>query len=436
MAERGTPLLRIESIDQEGRGVGHQHGKVVFVEGALTGEHVEFTSYRRKANFELATVGRILQSSAARVLPKCAAFGVCGGCSMQHLDARAQVAVKQRVLEDNLERIGKVRPDQILPAIHGPSWGYRHRARLSARFVQKKNTMLVGFHERKSSFVADMRRCEILPPKISALLVPLRELIGALSIRDRLPQVELAMGDGAVVFCLRVLEPPQSADLERIRHFADAHGVQIFLQPEGPASVARLWPQEAPPLQYHLSEFGLEFPFLPADFTQVNPDINQILVRRAMQLLEPRPGEIVADFFCGLGNFSLAIARSGARVTGVEGNPALARRAMENAKRNALEDHCRFLNQDLFEIQESDWQGLGHFDRILIDPPRDGAVALVKALLNSPPQRIVYVSCNPATLARDAEILVHHGGYRLAAAGVINMFPHTSHVESIALFER
>jgi 23S rRNA (uracil1939-C5)-methyltransferase len=322
----------------------------------------------------------------------------------------------------------------MLSPIHGPTWEYRYRARFSARYVAKKGT-LVGFRERHSSFVADMRTCEVVPARISALLVPLRQLIASLSIRERLPQVELAIGDAVDVLVLRVLEPPDASDQDKLRQFAVQHRVQLFLQPKGPDSIYPFFPLDAPPLQYRIPDFDLTFPFNPTDFTQVNHEINRALVRRAITLLDPQPEDHIGDFFCGLGNFSLAIARCGAQVTGIEGNPGLLQRARENAVRNGLEARCRFVECDLFTITGDDWRGLAPFDRVLIDPPRDGAIELVKAIGGSPPARIVYVSCNPATLARDAAVLVHSHGYRLSATGVVNMFPHTSHVESVALFE-
>lgn len=429
-------LAEVESLDQEGRGVAHVDGKVIFIEGALPGERVEFVSYRRKPSFELADATRILRASSSRVTPRCPHFGACGGCSMQHLEPRAQVAAKQRVLEDNLARIGKVRAETMLAPIRGPNWGYRYRARMSARYVVKKGTMLVGFHERRSSFIADMRSCEVLPARISALLLPLRELVSSLSMRDRMPQVELAIGDAVDVLVFRILEPLTETDADAVRRFADAHGVRVFLQTKGPETAQPFHPVDAPALQYRIPDYGLVFPFRPTDFTQVNHDINRVLVRRAMTLLDPRPGERIGDFFCGLGNFSLAIAACGAGVFGVEGNAALVRRAQENALLNGLGDRCEFTDRNLFEVTAADWREFGRFDRVLIDPPRDGAMELVKALCESPPARIVYVSCNPATLARDANVLVNAGGYRLSAAGVVNMFPHTSHVESIAVFDR
>lgn len=429
-----SPAVQVESLDQEGRGIAHLDGKVIFIEGALTGETVEFVSFQRKPSYELAEVKRVIRPSVSRVVPRCLHFGTCGGCSMQHLEPRAQVAAKQRVLEDNLARIGKVTPETILSPIHGPTWQYRFRARFSARFVVKKGT-LVGFRERRSSFVVDMRSCEVVPARVSALLLPLRELIASLTIRERLPQIELAIGDAVDVLVLRVLEPPDAADVEKLETFARAHRVQLLLQPKGPDSVYPLFPDAVIPLQYQIPDFDLVFPFDATDFTQVNHEINKVLVRRAVTLLDPQPGERVADLFCGLGNFSLAIARRGAQVLGVEGNFRLVQRAGNNARLNGLADRCRFLDQDLFKITAQDWLSLGKFDRVLIDPPRDGAMELVKALGESPPARLVYVSCNPATLARDAAVLVNVHGYRLSAAGVINMFPHTSHVESIAVFQ-
>jgi len=428
--------VTIESLDQEGRGVAHCDGKVVFIDGALPGETVEFSSYRRKPTFELASVSRMLAPGALRVEPRCRYFGTCGGCSLQHLEPRAQVAVKQRVLEDSLWHIGKVRAELMLPAVHGPAWGYRHRARLSARYVAKKGGALVGFRERRSSYVADMMSCEVLPPRISALLGPLREVLGSLSIRERVPQVEVALGDAADVLVLRVLEPPTDDDAALLRAFADRHAVRLYLQPRGPDSARPFHPPEAADLYYTLPEFDVRIGFLPTDFTQVNHAVNRVLVRRALALLDPRAGERIADMFCGLGNFSLAIARSGATVVGLEGSAELAGRANQNAQANGLADNTEFLTRDLFRIDAARLAALGCFDRMLIDPPRDGAAELVKSLGDGAPGRIVYVSCSPATLARDAAMLVHARGYRLAAAGIVNMFPHTSHVESIALFAR
>ena len=429
------PIGIIESLDHEARGVTRLDGKTIFVDGALPGEKVEFISYRKKPTFEVARVERILKASADRVTPKCPHFGVCGGCSMQHLDPAAQVAAKQRVLETNLWHLGRVKAEQLYAPIYGAPWGYRLRARLSVRLVPKKGGTLVGFHERKSSYVADMRQCENLPPAVSALLLPLRELIGSLSIADAMPQIEVAVGEYITALVLRILAPLNSADEALLRAFADRHQVVFYLQPKGPATAYRFYPVDGPQLSYLLPDFAIEHAFAPTEFTQVNHAINRVLVRRAMTLLAPQAGERIADMFCGLGNFTLPIARSGATVVGIEGSEELVRRAGENAAANGLAGRVEYGVANLFEVTPDSLAALGHFDKMLIDPPREGALELVKAIGADGPQRIVYVSCNPATLARDAAILVSQRGYRLRGAGVVNMFPNTSHVESMALFE-
>ena len=428
--------LIVESLDQEGRGVARRDGKAVFIEGALPGEVVTCNPYRRKPTYEIATLVTVVKPSAARVTPRCPYFGLCGGCALQHLDVRAQVATKQRVLEDSLWHIGRLRPGSILPAVHGPAWGYRHRARLTVRYVPKKGGALVGFHERRSSYVADMRSCEVLPPAIAALIAPLRGLVNGLSIRARLPQIEVAVGDGAAVLVLRVLEEPDPADAALLREFADRHGVWLYLQRGGPDSAQPFHPAGDAGLYYDLPEFGLRIPFGPTEFTQVNHAANRVLVRRALALLDPRPGERVADLFCGIGNFSLAIARSGAAVTGIEGSAGLVRRAAANAGMNGVAETARFVAMDLYKLPMDRFLELGAFDRMLLDPPRDGAIEVLKALPEPAPRRIVYVSCSPDTLARDASVLVNSRGYQLSAAGVVNVFPHTAHVESVAVFDR
>ena len=431
------PTAVIESLDHEGRGVTHVEGKAIFIDGALPGEEVEYAVHRRRPSYELAELSRVIRPSAQRVTPRCRHFGVCGGCSMQHLDSVAQAATKQRVLEDALWHVGKVTPQIIYPAIHGPAWGYRYRARLSVRLVPSKGGVLVGFHERRSSYIANMTSCDVLPPHLSAMLPALRELVGALSIADRLPQIEIAVSDTATALVFRNLLPLDGADEARLAAFADAHDVQVWLQPGGPASAHPLHPLDGPGLAYTLPEFDVTMDFRPTDFTQVNVDINRVLIRRSMQLLEPRAGERIADLFCGLGNFSLPIARLGATVVGVEGSAALVARAAENARRNGLQARSQFHAANLFETTEDSLAALGALDKMLIDPPREGAIAVVKALGSAQsPARIVYVSCNPATLARDAAVLVREKGYMLRGAGIANMFPQTSHVESIALFER
>ncbi|KAB2908323.1 MAG: 23S rRNA (uracil(1939)-C(5))-methyltransferase RlmD, partial [Dechloromonas sp.] len=341
-----------------------------------------------------------------------------------------------RVLEDGLWHIGRVRPERILPPIFGEPWGYRHRARLAVRKVERKGGVLIGFHEKRSSYIADMTTCAILPPHVSDMLIPLRELIGALSVVERMPQLELAVGEHCTALVLRILQPLTAADEKMLRAFADRHQVVFYLQPKGPDTAYRFYPEDAPQLSYALPEFALELDFRPTDFTQVNHAVNRILVRRALSLLDPQPGERIADMFCGLGNFTLPIARSGASVVGIEGSPALVKRGRESAVANGLSERVEFGVANLFESTEASLEKLGRFDKMLIDPPREGALELVKALGANAPGRIVYVSCNPSTLARDAAIMVSVKGYRFAAAGVVNMFPHTAHVESIAVFER
>ena len=446
--------LTIESLDQEGRGIARAEGKVVFVEGALPGERVSAEIVKRKPTYEIARTVTVHRANASRVAPRCPHFGVCGGCTLQHADDALQIAAKQRALEDALLRIGRVRPDTLLAPIAGPAWGYRYRARLSVRDVPKKGGILIGFHERKSSYVADMRECHVIPPKISALLPALRTLVESLSIRRRLPQIELAVGERLVprlmasepdaaserlvhALVLRILEPLSVVDEAKLVAFADAHGVEFWLQPGGPETVVAFHPPGAT-LAYTLPEFDLALPFAPTDFTQVNAAINRVLVRRALRLLAPRHDERVADFFCGIGNFTLPIARRSALAVGVEGSKALVARAQANAVRNGLAERASFACANLFAATRASVASLGTFDRALIDPPREGAIELVKALPSCderPLRRIVYVSCNPATLGRDAEVLVHDRGYRLAAAGIVNMFPHTAHVESMAVFE-
>jgi 23S rRNA (uracil1939-C5)-methyltransferase len=441
-----NPVI-IESIDHEGRGIAHADGKVIFIEGALTGERVTYSSYRKKNNYEQAKVEQILKQSFMRVQPKCPVFGVCGGCSMQHLETRAQVAVKQRVLEDNLQRIGKVKPEVVLPPIYGQAWAYRQRARLSVRHVLKKNKTLVGFREQNGKYVADMQHCEILTPKIADLLPLLGELNEKFTARDILPQIEVAVGEHVDVLVLRILAALTPSDEALIREFADTHHVQFWTQTKGPETVVPFYPLDAPQLSYSLPEFAITMPFAPTEFTQVNSDMNRLMVSRAMRLLKPQAGERIADFFCGLGNFTLPIARSGAQVLGIEGSDALVKRARQNAEYNGLDQNSLSLRgrggvgveyraMNLFEMDETALAKLGHFDKWLVDPPRDGAIELMRSITPEiAPQRIVYVSCSPSTLARDAEVLVHAKGYTLKAAGVMNMFPQTSHVESIALFE-
>lgn len=438
-----NPTTIIESLDQEGRGVARTDGKAIFITGALPGEKVTYQSTMRKPSYEFANVVDILKPSNLRVTPKCVHFGVCGGCAMQHLEFSAQVAAKQRLLEKDLWHIGRIKPETMLPPIYGPAWGYRHKARLRVKYVPPKGRVLVGFNERATRFVADIKSCQVLPPAISALIVPLQELIIQLTLRDSIPQIELAVGEHSTVLVFRIMDALEEKDKPLLRAFADQHNVQVWTQTKGPDTVKPFHPPAGEQLSYTLPEFNLRYPFNPTEFTQVNPHINRVMIRSAMQLLQPQAQERIADFFCGLGNFTLPIARSGASVFGMEGSSALVQRAKDSAALNGLAAQVSFQEADIFDMTADSLAALGHFDKWLIDPPRDGAMALIKALADANtaqharnPQRIVYVSCNPATLARDASLLVQQKGYRLKAAGVINMFPHTSHVESIAWFEK
>ena len=446
-----TPLaitpLTIKSLDMDARGVGHlanqdgSPGKVIFVEGALPGEKVSYVTFKKKKNWEAARMTVLHKASPLRVTPYCQHFDYCGGCSMQHLEPTAQVAMKQRVLEDNLWHISKVKAENIMRPMYGPTWGYRYRARLSVRHVVKKGTVLVGFHEKRSAFVADITDCKILPPHVAAMLVPLRGLIGALSIYDQMPQIEVAIGEEVTAMVLRIMAPLTGADETLLRAFADQWNIQWWLQTKGPETAAPFYPLDKE-LYYTLPEFNVKMPFKPVDFTQVNHMINRVLVHKALNLLDVQPQDRVADLFCGLGNFTLPLATLAREVVGIEGSTTLTERALSNAMANGLSDKTTFSTRNLFDVTAEDLVALGKFDRMLIDPPRDGAMALSQALAalraSHPellPTRIVYVSCSPSTLARDAGILTHEAGYVLKKAGVVNMFPHTSHVESMAVFD-
>ncbi|APW39159.1 23S rRNA (uracil(1939)-C(5))-methyltransferase [Rhodoferax koreense] len=449
--------LDIESLDIEAKGIAHREdGKVVFVEGALPFEQVSASIHRRKNNWEAGTVTAIHRESSQRVRPQCPHFGLhpgaCGGCKMQHLHPAAQVAVKQRVLEDNLWHLGKVKSETVARPIEGPAWGYRYRARLSVRHVLKKGTVLVGFHERSSRYVADIRECHVLPPHVNAMLLPLRALVGAMDAINTVPQIELACGDDVTALVLRHLEPLSEDDLARLRAFALEHGVQWWLQSKGPDTV-KLLDADGAQLGYALPDFDIQMPFKPTDFTQVNPHINRVLVSKALRLLDAQKTERVIDWFCGLGNFTLPLATQAREVLGIEGSETLVARSRENYEKNNARlgteralAATKFVARNLFEMTPEMLIADGSADKWLVDPPREGAFALAKALADlnqqrelrqgwTPPRRIVYVSCNPATLARDAGLLVALGGYRCVSAGVVNMFPHTAHVESMAVFE-
>lgn len=448
--------LHIESMDLDAQGVAHRaDGKVVFVDGALPFEVVRAIVHRKKNNWEQASLLEVLQESSQRVRPGCPNFGLhagaCGGCKMQHLEPTAQVAIKQRALEDNLWHLGKVKSETLLRPIQGPTWGYRYRARLSVRYVVKKGEVLIGFHERKSRYVADMRQCPILPPHVDALLLPLRALIANLQARDTCPQIEVACGDDVTALVLRHLEPLSEGDLQQLRTFAATHHVQWWLQSKGPDTVSLLDANDPQQLAYDLPDFGIHMPFKPTDFTQVNPYINRVLVSRALRLLDVQSHERVIDWFCGLGNFTLPLATQAREVLGIEGSDTLVARSKENYVRNQQGRDkplapTQFVARNLFDMTPELLVQDGSADKWLIDPPREGAFALAKTVADlmqnpdlrqgwTPPKRIVYVSCNPATLARDAGLLVNVAGYRCTSAGAVNMFPHTAHVESMAVFD-
>jgi 23S rRNA (uracil1939-C5)-methyltransferase len=427
--ETGT----VSTLNHDGEGVVHA-GKTAFVAGALPGEVVRFRRRRHHRRHDEAELLEVLQAVPERVVPRCAQFGVCGGCALQHLSAAAQIAMKEQQLRENLARLGRVEPAAWLAPLAGPEWQYRRRARLGARFVAKKGRSLVGFRERLSTYVTDIDTCHVLAPPAGELLRPLGALITALSIRERLPQIELAIADGVVALVLRVLEPPSETDLGRLRTFERERDVRFYLQPGGPATVRPLT-EPAPVLSYALPEEGVTLEFEPGDFIQVNATMNRLLVGRAIELLAPGPAARVLDLYCGLGNFTLALARRAAAVVGVEGDAGLVERARANARRNGI-DNAAFHVADLAAAPApaSAWLAGGCTD-VLLDPPRAGALELLPAIAALAPARVVYVSCHPATLARDLGLLVHEHGFKLVAAGVADMFPQTAHVESIAVLE-
>lgn len=424
----------IDTLNHDGRGVARIDGKATFIEGGLPGEEVDFTLVARHKRYDEGLVSEVIRAAPERVTPRCIHFGLCGGCSLQHLHAEAQISIKQQILLDDLRRIGGVTPEEILPPLTGPHWGYRRRARLGAKYVEKKSAMLVGFREKRSAYLADLSRCEVLHPQVGQNLVALRELLRGLDAYQRIPQVEVAAGDQAVGLVFRHLDPLSEHDLSALRAFGERRGFYIYLQAAGPDSVTPLWPAD-PRLSYRLPEFDVELEFRPTDFTQVNGDINGAMIKRALELLDLRGDERVLDLFCGLGNFTLPIARRAAWVTGVEGDAQLVARARDNARRNAIEN-AEFHAADLSDpLSMWPWAARG-FDKILLDPPRTGALEVVRRIAKLGAARIVYVSCNPATFARDAAELVQQHGYRLRKVGVMDMFPHTTHVECIALFEQ
>jgi 23S rRNA (uracil1939-C5)-methyltransferase len=430
----GTFSATTEALAHDGRGVARVNGKSTFIHGALPEERVEFKYSELHSQYDAGVVETILEPSPERVTPRCPHVGICGGCVLQHLAPEKQILHKQEWLLENLERIGRITPHEILDPLTGPHWGYRYKARLSVKYVHRKERVLVGFRERATPFVADLERCEVLHPNVGNLLQPLAELIGALSIYNRLPQIEVALSDTQTALSFRVLDPPDEDDKARLIAFGQQHDIQIYLQPKGPETTYALWPENAV-LHYGLSRYQLELKFLPYHFTQVNLSINRRMIDQAIALLDLQKTDNVLDLFCGLGNFTLPIARRAATVTGVEGDRSLVAWAGRNAADNAIANAGFFAFDLTAQVAAEPWMQQ-QYHKILLDPPRSGALEMMPHIATLNAQRIVYVSCHPATLARDAGELVNRYGYRLSSAGVMDMFPHTAHVESMALFER
>lgn len=426
--------VTVESMSHDGRGVAHVDGKAVFIDGALPGEELSFLYTARSRKHDEGRLCELFQASEQRVEPKCAHFEICGGCSLQHQHPDSQILSKQQTLLDNLERIGKVRPERILDALTGPAWGYRNKARLGVKYVRKKGRVLVGFREKRKPYLADIQRCEVLHPSVGERLEELANLIQGMEARERIAQIEVAVGEQATALVFRHLDPLSEGDRQILRDYAQQTGLHIWLQPGGPDTVAPFWPQDSQ-LSYHLQDHDIEMPFRPTDFTQVNVEINRAMIHQALTLLDIEKDSRVLDLFCGLGNFTLPMARRAAQVTGVEGDAGLVQRARENAAHNAIRNvdyHAVDLTQ---EPGGQVWMRQT-YDRILLDPPRSGAQEMMPFVASLGATRIVYVSCHPGSLARDAGLLVNEYGYRLVATGVMDMFPHTAHVESMALFEK
>lgn len=426
----------IEGMSHEGRGIAHVDGKIVFIDGALPDERVRFRYTRRRSKRDEGIVDEVLSPSPDRIAPRCPHFGTCGGCSLQHLSAADQIAHKADILAEHFRHIGNIEPETWLPALTGPIWGYRRKARLGVKYVPRKDDrVLVGFREKHSPFVADINECHVLDPRVARHLPALARLVRGLDNLDRVPQIEVAAGDDDVGLIFRNLAPWSEHDRRALAEFGQAHGLCIYDQPGDESTVAPVWPS-SPELTYELPAHNINLRFEPTDFTQVNAEMNRAIVDQALAWLAPEATSRVLDLFCGIGNFSLPIARQAAHVTGVEGETDLVERARENAERNGVADRASFHAADLTaELSNEPWLQ-GGIDRVLLDPPRSGAAEVLPALAALGPERIVYIACGPTTLARDAGHLVHDHGYRLLAAGVMDMFAHTAHVESMAVFER
>lgn len=427
--------IDIDGLSHDGSGVGRDaEGKVVFVDLALPGERVLAQPLRRRRKFNGAIAVKILKASPDRVEPPCPHFGVCGGCNLQHLSSLAQIQFKQDQLREQLQFIGRVAPMEWLPPMTTATEGYRRKARLGVRLVPQKGGVLVGFRERRSSFLTGLNECRVLDTRFSSQLPALKELVESLSCADRIPQIEVAAGDKEAAIVLRHIEPLNKDDIDKLCAFGEASGLIVYLQPGGPDTIHAVWPRPVPVLSYRIPRFGLEMQFRPTDFTQVNADINQRMVAEAVDFLDLSEDDSVLDLFCGLGNFTLPIARTAGQVLGIEADEDLVRAAAANARSNGI-SNVSFRSADLYdEVSPEPWHGFV-FNKLLLDPPRTGAIEVIKQLPeHGGPERIVYISCNPATLARDANVLVNAKGYNLVKAGVMDMFPHTGHVESIAVF--
>ncbi len=434
---RPQPTTTIQSLAHDGRGVTQINGKTAFIRHALPHETVSFvyTKKHRKFNEGLA-LGEIQNPNPHRVAPKCQHFGRCGGCNLQHLSNEQQILHKQQTLLDHLAHFGRIQPENILPPLIGPTWGYRRKARLGCKYVLKKEKVLVGFREIDGRFLADLAYCEVLDSRFAKLITPMSQWIGELSIRDKIPQVELAGGDDDIALVLRHLSPFSSKDIERLRAFAEKWQLKLYLQPGNESTCQLFYPEgEQERLSYAFPDYDLNLHFHPLDFTQVNPEINRAMLQKALELLAPEPEDNILDLFCGLGNFTLPLAQHCAHITGVEGSTTMVDRAKENSRLNNLNNtafYCADLSKDITQLPFAKQR----YDKILLDPARTGALDIIKQFTDFNAKRIVYVSCNPATLARDAGELVTEQGYRLVSVGVMDMFPHTGHVESIALFEK
>ncbi len=431
----GLFTAEIESLSHEGRGVAHIDGKTVFIENALPGEQVEFKYISKRAKFDQGVAENIITANEQRIEPECEYFGYCGGCSLQHMKPESQLAHKQDVLLEQFTHLGKVQPESVLPPLQGPGFGYRHKARLAVKHVIKKEKVLVGFREKRSPYVADITECKVLHPDIGLKFTALQQLIEGLSIFNQIPQIEAAVSDNGSALVVRHLAEFTADDIDKLNAFEQEHQLKFFLQPGGYDSLHRLNKNDDEELYYKLEDHDITIYFEPVDFTQINVEINKKMINLAIELLEPDKEDSILDLFCGVGNFTLPLARRAKSVTGVEGDKGLVERAKNNAIKNGI-DNVKFFAADLAELNNLNEFMEQTYDKILLDPARTGAKEIIEALDTKNVKRIVYVSCNPATLARDAGILVNEKGFKLKQAGVMDMFPHTTHVESIAVFDK